>query len=53
MHENEKWSCTPTHKHERYSRVKDKTKFDKNYDESNLGKDINPKLARKFHKVYK
>ena len=52
-YENERYRCTPDHKAERYSRVKDKPLFDKNFDESNLGKDVNPMLGRKFHKVYK
>jgi len=48
--DNERWGL-PT-KNERYSRVKDREKYIHNLEESNIGKDVNPALARKFHKVY-
>ena len=51
-YENERWHCVPHHKHERYSRVQNKTQFDKNLEESNIGKNVNPMLGRRFHKNY-
>lgn len=49
-YEKEKWG--PPSKHERYSRIKNKDQFDYNFDSSELGKDVDPKKARRFHKNY-
>ncbi|MFC1453621.1 hypothetical protein ACFLQL_00390 [Verrucomicrobiota bacterium] len=51
-YENESYKCTPEHRHERYSRVENKDQFDKNLEESNIAKDVNPMKGRRFHKVY-
>ena len=48
--ENEHWG-NPT-LNERYSRVKDRVNYRKRIEEMNIGKDVNPRLARRFHKVY-
>ena len=49
-YDREHWG--PPHLHERYSRVANKAQYDKNLEESNIGKDVNPMLARRFHKSY-
>lgn len=52
MNETSGYSCAPTHKHERYSRVADRRKYETNFTNSNIGKHVNPMLGRKFHKTY-
>lgn len=49
-YEREHWG--PPTKHERYSRVKNRDQFDANFEQSELGKEVSPCKARRFHKNY-
>lgn len=50
-YDNERWG--PPRLNERYSRVRNREQYRRNLEESNIGKDVNPALGRRFHKVYK
>lgn len=50
MFEKEHWG--PPVKNKRYSRIKDKVKFDTNYAQINWVGAVDPAKGRKFRKVY-
>ena len=48
--EREHWGNP--NKCKRYIRVEAREQYRKNLEESNIGRDVNPALGRKWHKVY-
>jgi len=50
-YDNERWG--PPSKSNRYDRISNKKQFDKNFEESNLGRDVSPTKSRRIHIVYK
>lgn len=50
-YDNERWGLPI--KSNRYDRVGNRKKFSKNFEDANLGRDVNPAKGRRFHIVIK